>query len=44
VRLAFGDRRSVPVRSTASVEWLLCPTSPPVNTNPQLSVFFSKQT
>lgn len=44
VRLAFGDRRSVPVRSTASVEWLLCPTSPPVNSHLKLSVFFSKHT
>jgi hypothetical protein len=44
VRQVFGDRRSVPVRSTASVEWLLCPTSRPVNTVLYFSVFFSKQT
>ncbi|WP_289024882.1 hypothetical protein, partial [uncultured Sphingomonas sp.] len=44
VRLDFGDRRVVPVRSTASVEWLLCVTFRPVNSLVKLSVFFSKQT
>ena len=43
VRLDFGDRRVVPVRSTASVEWLLCVTFRPVNSLVKLSVFFSKQ-
>ena len=40
VRLNFGDRRCVPVRSTASVEWLLCGSPPPVNTVLQFCVFW----
>jgi len=40
LRLNFGDRRCVPVWSTASVEWLLCGTPPPVNEKMKLSVVF----
>ena len=41
-RLVFGDRRSVPVRSTASVEWLLCVRFRPVNSVLYFSVFLLK--
>lgn len=41
MRLVFGDRRSVPVRSTASVEWLLWAASDSVNTVLQFYVVFS---
>ncbi|RYG85026.1 MAG: hypothetical protein EON59_13115 [Alphaproteobacteria bacterium] len=34
---------AAPLKSTASVEWLLCPASDSVNSDLKLSVFFSKQ-
>ncbi|WP_343794786.1 hypothetical protein, partial [Sphingomonas trueperi] len=40
LRLNFGDHRCVPVRSTASVEWLLCALPRTVNTKMKLSVVF----
>ncbi|WP_218018153.1 hypothetical protein, partial [Sphingomonas azotifigens] len=40
LRLIFGDRRCVPVWSTASVEWLLCALPETVNTVLQFYVVF----
>jgi len=40
LRLNFGDRRCVPVRSTASVKWLLCAVPKTVNEKMKLSVVF----